>query len=596
MPDNIDNEKKLVDFIVDEFGRYEKACKDRFDEAKIIYDYWCNKPSKRYFDWQNAVHVPMMVEAEQTVTPKLHSALFPNDAPFEVLTFKPATEEQGIIIKGMLEHKFRQANVSVEALRSMTQTTLFGTGYVEAPWLVERAWQIDPMTQERYMALINNRPDCKTVSFFEIFPHPAKLRMDDGLPLIRRQFCDAEYLKKLSENPRFKFDNLTAALESKSVVSSPSIILDEHGHAQDLKDREKYELLTYWGGYDQTYLKNDKPVIKKAVPHWIIVVNRAVLARSMPNPYNHQQPPYCKITLFEDPNPSWFGVGIGKIGKPTQERLNKIVNQRLDNVDLVLNKQGFYNGNDTLINTKKLQVSKPGQWHKVSDTVTSIRWMDIPDVTTSSYKEEEIAKQDFRESTGATMQLMPAEEGQHRTAMGISLLQGAAGSRFKPVLRKMESDFIASLAQLFLSMLQQFMVLPEWIQVTGNNGASKPVQVRPEIIQAKVQFLPTGVSETINKEMQIGQLLRFKELTMNDPTVNRVEINKRIAELMGFRDIQKLLTPPPPDVKPGGLDPRAQDMVRQRLAEGASPEQIKMEMLGPPPGPEEMQPEGAANG
>jgi hypothetical protein len=65
---------------------------------------------------------------------------------------------------------------------------------------------------------------------------------------------------------------------------------------------------------------------------------------------------------------------------------------------------------------------------------------------------------------------------------------------------------------------------------------------------------------------------------------------------MGFRDIQKLLTPPPPDVKPGGLDPRAQDMVRQRLAEGASPEQIKMEMLGPPPGPEEMQPEGAANG
>ena len=275
------------------------------------------------------------------------------------------------------------------------------------------------------------------------------------------------------------------------------------------------------------------------------------------------------------------------------------MNQRLDNVDLVLNKQGFYNGNDTLINTKKLQVSKPGQWHKVSDTSTSIRWMDIPDVTTSSYKEEEIAKQDFRESTGATVQLMPTEGGQHRTAMGINLLQSAAGMRFKPVLRKMESDFIAQLATMFLSMLQQFMMLPEWINVTSANGAQQPVQVRPEIIQAKVQFIPTGVSETVNKELQIGQLLRFKELTTNDPTVNRVEINKRIAELMGFRDIHKLLNPPQPSlVKPGGLAPQQQDIIRQRLAEGASPDQIKIEMLGVPPGEEQgaPQPQGAPGG
>lgn len=585
MPGNTqDKDKKCIDWIVEEFQRYEKACKDRFDEAKEIYDYWCNKPPKRYYDWQNAVHIPMTLEGEQTVTPKLHSALFPNDAPFEVLTYHPATPEQGIAIKGLLEQKFRQSQVSIEGFKSMTQMTLFGTGYIEAPWLVERAWQIDSLTQERYMAVIANRPDCKTVSFFEIYPHPAKLRMDDGLPLIRRQFCDAEYLKKLAENPRFKFEGLQAALDSKPIVSTPSVILDDKGNHMELKDKEKYELLSYWGPYDYDYEKDGKPATKKAIPHWIIVVNRAVKARSIPNPYNHQLPPYLKMTLFEDPNPNWYGVGIGKIGKPTQERLNKIVNQRLDNVDLVLNKQGFYNGNDTLINTKKLQISKPGQWHKVSDTSTSIRWMDIPDVTTSSYKEEEIAKQDFRESTGATIQLMPTEEGQHRTAMGINLLQNAAGARFKPVLRKLENDFISQLAYMYLSMLQQFMVLPEWVNVTGANGAQQPVEVRPEIIQAKVQFLPTGVSETINKEVQIGQLLRFKELTTNDPTVNRVEINKRLAEMMGFRDIHKMLNPPQPSiVTPGGLNPQQQDIIRQRMAEGATPDQIKLELLGAPP-------------
>jgi len=191
------------------------------------------------------------------------------------------------------------------------------------------------------------------------------------------------------------------------------------------------------------------------------------------------------------------------------------------------------------------------------------------------------------------MQLMPSEEGQHRTAMGISLLQNAAGARFKPVLRKMETDLVASLAQMYLSMLQQFMIIPEWIKVTSNNGASEPVLARPEMIQAKVQFLPTGVSETLTKEMQIGQVLRFKELTVNDPTVNRVEINKRIAELMGFRDIQKLLNPPQPAmVQPGGLSPQQQDIVRQRMAEGASPEQIKLEVLGVPPGEDGPGPSG----
>jgi hypothetical protein len=45
----------------------------------------------------------------------------------------------------------------------------------------------------------------------------------------------------------------------------------------------------------------------------------------------------------------------------------------------------------------------------------------------------------------------------------------------------------------------------------------------------------------MNKEVQIGQLLRFKEVTQQDPTVNRSEINKRIGQLMGFKDLDKLL-------------------------------------------------------
>jgi hypothetical protein len=123
--------------------------------------------------------------------------------------------------------------------------------------------------------------------------------------------------------------------------------------------------------------------------------------------------------------------------------------------------------------------------------------------------------------------------------------------------------------------------------ITGAEGNQELAKVSPQDIQAKVYFIPTGVSETMNKEIQVGQLLRFKEITANDPTVNRTEINRRIAELMGFKDIQKLMIPQRPLYANMPLDIATQQRIQQRLAEGADPSQIEDELVGPPPAPQQ---------
>lgn len=561
-----------VDYVVTEFQRYENFHKERYEKAKTIIDYWHNKIPKKGYSWQNNVNVPLMVEGEQTITPRLYTALFPNDAPVDVHVEGDAPPEQGIRIKSIIKHHFRVSNVQGETYPALTQCSLIGTGYVEGgSWYVRKAWQ---QTKEgvRYYAPIENRPDCTFVDFFEMFPHPAKRQMKDALPLIRRRYIDEETLKGIAKESRFDSTNLEEAL--KSETPNPTA-------AYSQTKAKEYEVLDYWGGWDEQYAEGDQQMVRKAVPYWIIIINRSVKLRAIPNPYNHQIPPFCKFKLFEDPEPSWFGVGIGQCGFPTQERINKIVNQRLDNVDLVLNKQGCYNGNDPLINIKKLLVSEPGKWHKVSDTITSLRWQDTPDVTQSSYEEEKIAKNDFREATGAIANLMPEIGSEHRTAAGIEMLQGAAGMRFRPVLRKLETDLIAQLAMFFFSNLKQFMTEAEWVQITGKNGKVEPIQIRPEEIQAKVYFIPTGISETLNKEVMVGQLLRFKEISVQDPTINRQEINRRIAELMGFKDIEKLMTPMKQTRGTDQLSTNDMMSIQQRIAEGADPEQIKAEMLGP---------------
>lgn len=569
-----EKDKKLVDYIVKEYQRYERLLSSRFSKAEEYYDYWKGEKPPRDYDWQNQVAVPVTVEAEQTISPRLFTALFPNEAPVDVVVEGQTDPKQGIKIKYLLQHYFKVSNVQGVWAQMLTQCTLFGTGYCEGgSWYVNRGWQIDEQG-ERYNTIIEARPDARFVDFFELYPHPAKLHMRDGLPLIRKRMVDSEFLKSLAENPFFEFDNLQDALAT--LHPTPS---------SDAKRGEEYEVLEYWGPWEKEFEKDGRISKKKGVPWWGIVINRKILVRSIPNPYNHQSPPYIKIKLFPDAKPSWFGVGIGQIGAPMQERLNKLVNQRLDNVDLVLNRQGMYNGNDTLINKKSLQTSKPGKFYRVSDTATSLKWMDMPDVTASSYKEEELAKLDFREATGATAPLMPGDTAdQHKTAMGVQLLQGAAGMRFRPVLRMMEVDGIQELAMFYFSNLKQFMTNEEWIIITGENGATEPILVSPEDIQAKVFFIPTGISETINKEIQVGQLLRFKEISQNDPTVNRMEINKRIAELFGFKSIENLLVVQQV-LSQGMLNGDQVANVKRRQAEQATPNQIAEETLGPPPQP-----------
>jgi hypothetical protein len=230
-------------------------------------------------------------------------------------------------------------------------------------------------------------------------------------------------------------------------------------------------------------------------------------------------------------------------------------------------------------------VSKPGKVTICSDVMASVKWLEVPNVTAEAYKEEELCKTDFRESTGATSSMMPSDsvDDQHKTAMGIQLMQGAAGMRFRPVLKNIEADGIQATAQFFFSNARQFMTIPEWIQIVGEEGQKYNVRVSPEQIQSKVFFIPTGLSETVNKETQIANLMRFRELAVNDPTINRSDLNRRIGELMGFKDLDKLVIKQQPMVQgPQQLGGDEQMAIQQRLAEGADPESIKAELMGNP--------------
>lgn len=587
-----DQPNKKVDYIVREFNNYESAHKERFDTCRKILDHWYVKEPTRDYDWQNRVCVPVIVEGEQTVTPRLFSAVFPTSAPVDGEPGINLGETEANVLVQYIRDKFRKAKVRASSIPAFSQCGLFGTGYLEVPYENIYKWTGKTASIEGGMT------KCYAVNFFDVFPHPDKISVDDTFPMIRRRVVDATQIKRLVKNSDISSDLLKKALNSTFPEGNdPSSSI------------KRYEVLEWWGPWSNAFLK-DEEEIDMAPPWWSVIINREVLLIDVPNPYKHGRPPYVKFKMYVAPEPSWFGVGVGTIGLPSQERVNKIVNQRLDNVDLILGGGGLYNAHDMVLakHIASLQSSGPRKWTPATDINNAIRPHDIVDVTASSYNEEKIAKDDFRESTGATTHLMPTDNPQHRTASGISMLQGAAGERLKPVALMIEDDFIAEIASMMLINSSQFQKQPEKLRVEilnefGEVVGKEVVDVTPDLLQSNILFIPTGTSLTIEKTSDIENLLNFKKLTQDDPTVNRIEINRRIAALLNIKKIEKLLVPQ--DVgRPGTLQPEDMAKIRQRIAEGATPEQIKQEMLGNPPqmdpemdgqmmGGEDVIPEGA---
>ena len=141
---------KMTKYVVEQFERYEAFHSERFELAAKIYDQWCNVPEKRAESWQNAVHVPITFAAEQTITPRLFSALFPTAAPIEAEGYNIPNATR-IKIRDLIRHHFRVADVQGETIGMLTQLVLLGTGYLEAPWEYERRWQIGRADLERWI-------------------------------------------------------------------------------------------------------------------------------------------------------------------------------------------------------------------------------------------------------------------------------------------------------------------------------------------------------------------------------------------------------------------------------------------------------------
>ncbi|WP_286237983.1 portal protein [Neptuniibacter halophilus] len=131
----------------------------------------------------------------------------------------------------------------------------------------------------------------------------------------------------------------------------------------------------------------------------------------------------CNLEAFKNYPKSPVELASG-----LQERVNSVINQRADNVDLVLNKR-YYIRRGAKIDTAALVRNTPGGGVMMDDIIKEIRTESTPDVTSSSYAEQDRLDVLMDEAAGAFSQAsVQNNRALNETVGGMELMNGSASA------------------------------------------------------------------------------------------------------------------------------------------------------------------------
>ena len=562
----------------------------RFEASKAYYEplrgkwadydqlYFCIPKPKKH-KWQSNVFVPATFNAIQTILSKILNVLFSVSPPFDVLGVEEQDVEYAPSVKALVASQLERMGIYEKQFPFILQALVRGTSVGKIRWERKEVTKtfMEPVYDQTQQVFLNDigipevhqmrgellgynkiqrqidsydDPMFDVIDTNDYFPDPTAKIIEEGMQ-IHRTIKNYDYLKK-NRDIYPQFDGVKDTSFPNDIdLYSPHQRLINFGMQKPPED-----IYDNIGGGKKRIIPLERPVELleahcdlevggKLQRHICVIGNRKALVRKISYPYFHGESSFVNIVFLPVLN-ELFGQGVPEIAERSQNELNDKRNQRLDNVNQVLQPILTYVENAITPELLRLFTFQPGGRLPVKD-INGLRWERCPDVTSSAYKEEDILRQDIEESTGGSKYLGPSADikEMHKTVSGMALLQGQAGERLIPIIKLMEKMGLEKIVTRFHQLNQQFITREKVIRRIGDQGNEYPI-IRPEEIAGNYDFVASGSLSAANKELQIKQLLEFVQIGSQiqgmAERINYEEISNALAGLFGFEKNKFLLT------------------------------------------------------
>ena len=278
-------------------------------------------------------------------------------------------------------------------------------------------------------------------------------------------------------------------------------------------------------------------------------------------PYYHGKRPYVRYNFLREPN-QFYGIGVGQMIQHLQEEINAIHNQRMDNVNLIINKVFKYRPNEYFEDPDDI-IFAPGSKIPVNE-MDDIMPLVTGDVPVSSYNEEQIVRDYIERLTGVTdfsLGRIPSTARRTPATLGVAVI--AEGNK------KLQERLI-----LLQESLEEVLDMVQWLyyqfipqeKVFKAPGASVLMTITPEDLRHQYRFDITGADVTTSKEIRFQQSLQMYALLSNNPIV------ASNPKALAYLTKQLLLSSNLPNIEEVLNDKDFQQMLEQQAAQGGGNE------------------------
>jgi len=236
------------------------------------------------------------------------------------------------------------------------------------------------------------------------------------------------------------------------------------------------------------------------------------------------------------------------IAEQLQREANEIVNQRLDNVKLVLNKR-YIVKRGAQVDLKSIVRNVPGSITLANDTAGDVRELEFSDVTSSSYQEQDRLNVDYDELTGNFSQgSVMTNRKIGETVGGMGMISNAANQITEYTIRTITETWVERVVRQLAKLEAKYETDEVVLAIAANKanlfqkyGIS---QINDDLLNQELTLninVGMGATDPTQKLNKFMGAIQAYGTASQIPGANVAEIGKEIFGLAGYRDGARFL-------------------------------------------------------
>lgn len=279
-----------------------------------------------------------------------------------------------------------------------------------------------------------------------------------------------------------------------------------------------------------------------------------------------------------------YPAGLVELMSPLQQTANEISNQRIDNVALALNRRWIARRGAT-IDYRSLTRNVPGSVTLTDDINNDIRVEAPPDVTGSSYQEQDRINMDYDELAGSFSQSsVGSNRHLNETVGGMQMLKDGANKVVEYQIRTFAETWVEPVLKQLIKLEQAFETDDAVLQMVGQkvqafqkfgiDRVTDKMLAGSMTVRVNVGFQSTDPKQRVDRlAMGLNVIGQFMPQLIQG--MDGKEVATEVLGALGYRSVERFF----PQIAEGQQDPQLQQMQQeiQQLQQQLQSRQLEVE-------------------